>query len=67
MRDISMERVNETRKNILEIIESATLTHEQKLTCLANQADSLMEVLDLPEGLDAVKRADRPQVHLRSV
>ena len=48
MRDISMERVNETRKNILEIIESATLTHEQKLTCLANQADSLMEVLDLP-------------------
>ena len=34
MRDISMERVNETRKNILEIIESATLTHEQKLTCL---------------------------------
>ena len=44
MRDISMERVNETRKNILEIIESATLTHEQKLTCLANQADSLMEV-----------------------
>ena len=52
MRDISMERVNETRKNILEIIESATLTHEQKLTCLANQADSLMEVLDLPEGLD---------------
>ena len=52
MRDISMERVNETRKNILEIIESATLTHEQKLTCLANPADSLMEVLDLPEGLD---------------
>ena len=52
MRDISMERVNETRNNILDIIESATLTHEQKLTCLANQADSLMEVLDLPEGLD---------------
>ena len=45
MRDISMERVNETRNNILDIIESATLTHEQKLTCLANQADSLMEVL----------------------
>lgn len=52
MRDISMERVNETRKNILDIIESPTLTHEQKVTCLANQADSLMEVLDLPEGLD---------------
>ncbi len=33
-------------------LSSATLTHEQKLTCLANQADSLMEVLNLPEGLD---------------
>ena len=52
MRDISMERVNETRRRILEIIESPTLTHEQKLTNLAGQADSLMEVLDLPEGLD---------------
>ena len=67
MRDISMERVNETRKNILEIIESATLTHEQKLTCLANQADSLMEVLDLPEGLDASECTDRPQMYLRPV
>ncbi len=52
MRDISMERVEETRKNILSIIKSPSLTHEQKLTNLANQADSLMEVLDLPEGLD---------------
>ena len=52
MRPISMERVNETRENILDIIKSPTLTHEQKLTNLANQADSLMEVLDLPEGLD---------------
>ena len=52
MRDISMERVNKTREKILEIIESPVLTHEQKLTNLANQADSLMEVLDLPEGLD---------------
>ena len=43
MRDIS---------NILNIIKSPTLTHEQKLTNLAGQADSLMEVLDLPEGLD---------------
>lgn len=52
MKNISMERVNETRDAILEIIKSPTLTHEQKLTNLANQADSLMEVLDLPEGLD---------------
>lgn len=52
MRDISMERVNQTRDNILDIITSSTLTHEQKLTNLAGQADSLMEVMNLPEGLD---------------
>ena len=52
MREISMERVNETRTKILETIKSPVLTHEQKLTTLANHADSLMEVLDLPEGLD---------------
>lgn len=52
MRNISMDRVNETRENILGIIKSPTLTHEQKLTNLACQADSLMEVLNLPEGLD---------------
>ncbi len=40
MRDISMERVNETRENILSIIKSPVLTHEQKLTNLACQADS---------------------------
>ena len=57
MRDISMERVNETRERILDIIESPTLTHEQKLTNLACAADSLMEVLDLPEGLDELLNA----------
>ena len=58
MRDISMERVNETRERILDIIKSPVLTHEQKLTNLACQADSLMEVLDLPEGLDELLYAD---------
>lgn len=57
MRDISMERVNETRDRILDIIESPTLTHEQKLTNLACAADSLMEVLDLPDGLDELLNA----------
>ncbi|WP_035795550.1 YjjI family glycine radical enzyme [Butyrivibrio sp. WCD3002] len=52
MRPISMERVEQTRGEILDIIKSAELTHEQKVTCLANKADSLLEVLDLPEGLD---------------
>lgn len=57
MRDITMERVNETRSNILNIIESPVLTHEQKLTNLAGQADSMMEVLDLPDGLDELLNA----------
>lgn len=57
MREISLERVNETRENILNIITSGTLTHEQKLTSLAGAADSLLEVLDLPEGLDELLNA----------
>ncbi len=52
MRKISMERVENTRNEILDIIKSASLTHEQKVTSLANKADSLLEVLDVPEGLD---------------
>ncbi|WP_167957050.1 YjjI family glycine radical enzyme [Anaerosporobacter faecicola] len=52
MRDISMERVNATREDMLNTIKDRTLTHEQKVATLAKQADSLLEVLDLPEGLD---------------
>lgn len=52
MRAISMERVEQTRQEILDIIESPILTHEQKVANMAGKADSLMEVLDLPEGLD---------------
>ncbi|MDO4521789.1 MAG: YjjI family glycine radical enzyme [Eubacteriales bacterium] len=52
MREITMERVNQVRDEILETVKSATLTHEQKVAALANKADSLMEVLKLPEGLD---------------
>lgn len=59
MRDISMERVNQTREAILGIIKDRTLTHEQKLTNLAGKADSLMEVLDLPEGLDELLNAPK--------
>lgn len=54
MRDITMERVNQTRQDILNTIKSSTLTHEQKVATMAGEADSLLEVLDLPEGLDAL-------------
>ena len=51
MRDISMERVNKVREQVLGIIKNPTLTHEQKVCNMASAADSLLEVLDLPEGL----------------
>lgn len=47
-----MERVNQTRDEILETIKSPTLTHEQKVATLANKADSLLEVLPVIDGLD---------------
>ncbi len=52
MRPITMERVEDTRNDILNIIKSAELTHEQKVSTLANKADSLLEVLDEVDGLD---------------
>lgn len=58
MRDITMERVNETRVQILETIKNPVLTHEQKVTNMANLADSLLEVLDVPEGLDELLNAE---------
>ena len=45
MRPISMERVEKTRENILGIITNKALTHEQKLTNLANAADGLLDAL----------------------
>ena len=54
MREISMERVNATREKMLDVVKSPTLTHEQKVANMANLADSLLEVLDLPEGLSGL-------------
>lgn len=50
MRDISLDRVNEIRESMLETVKSPSLTHEQKVATMANHADSLLEVLDLPKG-----------------
>lgn len=51
MRAISNERIENTRTEILGIITNRSLTHEQKLTNLAGAAVSLLEVLEVPEGL----------------
>ncbi len=51
MRSISPERVQSVRQAVLETIVSPELTHEQKVSALAAQADSLLDVLDVPEGL----------------
>ena len=58
MRPITTERVENVRQEILDTIKSPTLTHEQKVCTLAGKADSLLEVLDLPEGLQDL--LDRP-------
>ena len=52
MKEISMERVNKAREAMLDTVKSKTLTHEQKVSAMANHADSLLDVLDYPEGLD---------------
>lgn len=36
----------------MSVICSQSMTHEQKVAALAHQADSLLEVLDLPKGLE---------------
>lgn len=59
MKPISMERVEKTREDILGVIKSPVLTHEQKVAAMANKADSLLEVLDLPEGLDELLNAPK--------
>ena len=51
MRPITMERVEATRERMLETVQSPTLTHEQKVATMANLADSLLEVLEIPDAL----------------
>ena len=58
MRDISLDKVNEIRERMLETVKTASLTHEQKVATMANHADSLLEVLDKPEGLDELLDAE---------
>ncbi|MSS62873.1 YjjI family glycine radical enzyme [Velocimicrobium porci] len=58
MKEISMERVNEARNEILETIKNHQLTHEQKVSKMAVLADSLMEVLEYPEGLKELMSND---------
>jgi len=50
MRPISMERVEQIRKQILDTVCSHSLTHEQKVTSLERLAESLIEVIELPDG-----------------
>ncbi|MDR2767714.1 MAG: YjjI family glycine radical enzyme [Treponema sp.] len=48
MRAISMERVEKTRRQILDTVCDIRLTHEQKVTNLERLSESLIEVIDLP-------------------
>jgi YjjI family glycine radical enzyme len=55
LRPVSMERVEETRRAVLDTVCSRTLTHEQKVTALERLAESLVETLDLPPGYAELK------------
>ena len=57
MRQITSERIEQTRGEILEAVCSHSLTHEQKVTRLEQLAESLIEVIDLPEGYLELKEA----------
>jgi YjjI family glycine radical enzyme len=52
-----MERVEETRRAILDTVCNGLLTHEQKVTGLERLAESLIEVIDLPEDYPGLKAA----------
>ena len=54
MKSLSQQEVRAAQDKILGIIQSPALTHEQKVSAMAGTADSLLDVLDLPEGLDAL-------------
>jgi YjjI family glycine radical enzyme len=50
-----MERVEETRRQILDTVCNAQLTHEQKVTNLERLSESLIEVIDLPAEYPRLK------------
>ncbi|MDR0637320.1 MAG: YjjI family glycine radical enzyme [Spirochaetaceae bacterium] len=52
-----MERVEETRRAILDTVCNRLLTHEQKVTGLERLSESLIEVIDLPEDYPELKAA----------
>jgi YjjI family glycine radical enzyme len=52
-----MERVEETRRQILDTACNRQLTHEQKVTNLERLSESLIEVIDLPADYLKLKAA----------
>jgi YjjI family glycine radical enzyme len=52
-----MERVEETRRTILNTVCNGLLTHEQKVTGLERLSESLIEVIDLPGDYLTLKAA----------
>ena len=59
MRPISLETVEEKRREILATIQDRTATHEQKVTYLARHAENFLTVIDEPAELDALMRCDQ--------
>ena len=55
MRSIGMDKVEQIRDEVLAVVCSRSMTHEQKIAALAHKSGSLLDVLDLPEGLQSLK------------
>ena len=61
MRPISMETVEEKRREILATIQDKTASHEQKVTYLVRHAENFLTVIDEPEELNALMRCPQPE------
>lgn len=58
MRTMTLDEMENRRREILATIKDTALTHEQRVTALARAAENLMKVLDEPEEMDELMRCD---------
>ena len=54
MHEAEISRLKAAKEEMLKTVKSPVLTHEQKVAKMAGLADSLLDVLELPDGLDGL-------------
>lgn len=57
-RKLSVEMIENMRREIYDTLVDPTSTHEQRVTYLARKAENMLTVLDEPEELDELLRCD---------